>query len=412
MASKARCFLFLILVLFFSIQINARDSKFFNKLSKEMINHESITISPIQAPILAPSPSPQSNDVEHGYGLYGQDPYENYEYPPTTTNPTKTTRFGEEKYVSTQEEFSKNNFKEFETSYSNNGNGNGNGNVNENGYGNGNGKQGMSDTRYMENGKYFYDVSHEEGENVHFKTNNYENGNLEEKKQGMSDTRFLDKEEGKSGEFLVNSNENENEFKKFENEKKGMSDTRFLENGKYYYDVNNEYKKNNEDVGFHNNNNVEYANSYYENGNGNEKNMFENFENEKKGMSDTRFLENGKYYYNVNNKNNENWEFHNNNNVEYANSYYENGNGNENNGYETQGKEGYENEYENGNGNEKNGYETQEREGYDYKHSNEFNAKEGRGRYNYPKKFPNEYDTMEEYDREQGYIDGQDHYVP
>uniref|UniRef100_A0A803MVX6 Uncharacterized protein n=2 Tax=Chenopodium quinoa TaxID=63459 RepID=A0A803MVX6_CHEQI len=111
-------------------------------------------------------------------------------------------------------------------------------------------------------------------------------------------------------------------------------------------------------------------------------------------MSDTRFLENGKYFYDAKNDHGvgDDVGFHNNNNVEFANTFSRNGN-----------------EYENGN----NEYETQGREGYNYYHGNdEYNVKEGREGYK-PKKFPSEYDTMEEYDREQGYINGHEgEYVP
>lgn len=299
---------------------------------------ESISISPAQAPTLAPAPSPESEFIEHGYGLY-----QNYEYPPTTTNPTNTGKFGKEKYVPAQE-LSKNNFNEFEMAYSNNNfhdNGNGNGNTNTKEYVNE--KHGMSDTRFMENGnKYYYDVN-----------------------QDVKD-------------------ENRNEYV---SERQGLSDTRFLENGKYYYDISEETAEKERNGHFHIINNA--------NGDKNE-----NLRDE----SDTRFMENGKDFddtneeeeaaakfgknghFDVNNyeHENENKYNFNNNNVEYADSYYGSGKGN-------------------GNGNK----------GYDYK-GNEYHVRQGSGNNNYrtPKKFPNEYDTMEEYDREQGYIEGKDEYVP
>ncbi|GFS41290.1 hypothetical protein Acr_00g0073550 [Actinidia rufa] len=82
---------------------------------------------------------------------------------------------------------------------------------------------------------------------------------------------------------------------------------------------------------------------------------------EKQGMSDTRFMENGKYYYNVKNEN-----------------YY--------NGYETEKRIGSEGYY---NGNKEN-----DSEGY----------------YNGNKE--NEFDSMEEYERQQGYPESQGEYVP
>ncbi|PSS16432.1 hypothetical protein CEY00_Acc13867 [Actinidia chinensis var. chinensis] len=91
-------------------------------------------------------------------------------------------------------------------------------------------------------------------------------------------------------------------------------------------------------------NNYYNTNGYsesYKNGN--------DYVSEKQGMSDTRFMENGKYYYNVKNEN-----------------YY-------------------------------NGYETEKRIGSE-------------GYYNGNKE--NEFDSMEEYERQQGYPESQGEYVP
>ncbi|KAL2937870.1 Protein E6 [Bienertia sinuspersici] len=372
MAYNANRIFFLVLTLCFSLQTHARDSKFFSKLAKQ--NHESISVSPTIAPSLAPSPSPEAEVIEHGYGLYGQDPFQSYEYPPTTKNPTKVS---DEKYVSTEDLGSMNNYREIgngidkkkgmsDTRFMENGKYyyDPNQDVKDE-----SSRQGMSDTRFLENGKYFHDIN-EEKSGQHFNTNNYENEN--------ENFGSVNKKEN-NGRFNTNNYEDENENEGFEDERHGMSDTRFLENGKYYYDMNEEASKEGKSGQF----------EFHNNGNENE-----NSDMEKHGLSDTRFLDNGKYYYDVNNEkgnNNNNFGvedvgFHNNKNVEYANSY-------------------------GGNDNE---YETEGRGGYNYDHNNEYHVKEGRGGYNgvKPKKFPNEYDTMEEYDREQGYIDGQEHYVP
>lgn len=75
--------------------------------------------------------------------------------------------------------------------------------------------------------------------------------------------------------------------------KQGMSDTRFMQNYQ-----NNNYNNNAYSSNYKNNaytSSIGYTGNNYYNTNG--------YENEKQGMSDTRFLENGKYYYDVKNEN-------------------------------------------------------------------------------------------------------------
>ncbi|XP_027127535.1 uncharacterized protein [Coffea arabica] len=63
---------------------------------------------------------------------------------------------------------------------------------------------------------------------------------------------------------------------------------------------NNGYSNNYNNNGYSNNyNNNGYLNSVYNNNNG----YSNSYRNEKQGMSDTGFLDNGKYYYGVNNEN-------------------------------------------------------------------------------------------------------------
>ncbi|KAK9676870.1 hypothetical protein RND81_11G106500 [Saponaria officinalis] len=347
--SFARCFFFFLLIISFLIQIHAREAKFFSKVTKTTKEKvDSISISPILSPSPAPAPA-ESEVVEHGYGLYGRDPYENipkntvkdteklvfeekyvpaeelsrdsnsdslekgyskdgferneYQYTPTTENPTNTPIVGEEKYVHpTNEEFRNNN--EY---------------VSE--------KQGMSDTRFLENGRYYYyDIGQNNKEVVN--NNNY---------------NYVRNNEGNEG---------------YVPQKQGMSDTKYLENGKYFYDLQNEEGvKEKSDVLFNDNNNEN-----------------EQFQEERHGMSDTRYLNNGNYFYDVKNEN------------ENDNKAYNNGYVNDNQGYSSF-------------------------EGNTNKYPNEYVSQGKKGNYG-PKKFPNEYDTMEEYDREQGYVDPQDVYVP
>lgn len=206
----------------------------------------------------------------------------------------------------------------------------GTGNVDENHYHNYNNKrnhdeqqlekQGMSDTRFLENGKYYYHVGaanpnvnthndeyykhisgaefidhsavREQNEGSHYgvadkignnnnvyegkqfglsdaqfstdNVNNNQNYEQQIEKQGMSDTRFPENGQRYDGAAVNNNNYNyNNKYQPIE--RQGMSDTRFQEHGRYYK--------------------AAYSNMYQQ--------------GEKQGMSDTRFLANGKYYYHV-----------------------------------------------------------------------------------------------------------------
>ncbi|KAF8043342.1 hypothetical protein BT93_A1627 [Corymbia citriodora subsp. variegata] len=93
--------------------------------------------------------------------------------------------------------------------YNTNGN---SGNYNNNGHGTE--RQGMSDTRYMENGKYSYHVKSD---------NSYLNGYEPEKASTRNDNT-----NGYSGNYNNNG---------YGTERQGMSDTRYMENGKYSFHV-------------------------------------------------------------------------------------------------------------------------------------------------------------------------------
>ncbi|KAK9064261.1 hypothetical protein SSX86_015641 [Deinandra increscens subsp. villosa] len=102
-------------------------------------------------------------------------------------------------------------------------------------------KQGMSDTRFLDNGKYYYT-----GDNAY-----------NSPKQGFEDASFMETQD--SGKMYNSQKQGENEMYNsqsqgmgeakysttnnadmYNSQKQGMSDTRFLENGKYYYDLNME----------------------------------------------------------------------------------------------------------------------------------------------------------------------------
>ncbi|KAH1098547.1 hypothetical protein J1N35_015468 [Gossypium stocksii] len=227
--------LFFFLLLSSSVQIQARESKFFSK-----IFHLGAKISPLvvptptpapaSAPALAPTVAPATAPANIGiqdpyYGLYGHG---SGMFPPAkegvTTGNTPTAfendlfaeELADEKYESGYEKNNyyynnNNNNNGYTTSkYNNNGytlssyNNNGySGNYNTNGYNdnyNNNGyeteRQGMSDTRFVEGDKYYYSKKNE---------NYYPNG------YEFSSSKGTTKNEGYYG-----NTENSNEFNSME----------------------------------------------------------------------------------------------------------------------------------------------------------------------------------------------------
>ncbi|XP_057455553.1 protein E6-like [Lotus japonicus] len=212
---------FLLLVLFLSPQIQAREGKFFSFFTHFRTNNvkdaqlllakaESPAQAPGPASALAPAPAPSAQaigstipsgpapepeflDMGEGYGLYGTDSSSSAQYSPTKETST-TTNFENELL---NEDFKDQSYKtgypqtNFRSNYNNevytkNYNTEGyrsndnNGkelyyNNNNNNYGNNNGyerkREGMSDTRFMENGKYHYNV---DTENESYNLNGYD----------------------------------------------------------------------------------------------------------------------------------------------------------------------------------------------------------------------------------------------
>lgn len=190
MALSTKLFSFFFLVALLSLQqIQARESRFFNKVTAQ----DNYVKDPDQFPTKEeavkynqePTFVPQT---QTGYGLYGHETTEvspstptntgvHYATNPTTTTPTSfepttTTPTTFEPYK-TQLEEEEEPFKQYENqnkyykkdypgtqAYNNKNN-----YYNNNNYNGGNKynveRQGMSDTRFMEKGKYFYDVNSE-----------------------------------------------------------------------------------------------------------------------------------------------------------------------------------------------------------------------------------------------------------
>ncbi|OMO52800.1 protein E6-like protein [Corchorus capsularis] len=254
MASLAKpiTFFFLVVFLSSSVQIQARQSKFFSKIFHlgAKISPQLEATTPLAAPAPAPAPlsgAPESQDPY--YGLYGHGQGTGL-FPPaketgfssssSSNIPTSTTTFeddllaeelaaDDEKYETGYEKINYNNNNGYTTSSSNYNNGQTLGNYNNNGY------------------------------NTNYNTNGYGNG--------YSSSNY------NNGQTLSNYNNNE-----YETERQGMSDTRFVEGGKYYYDVKNEnYYPNN---GYESGKGTTENEGYFGNAeNSNEFNSMEEFQN-------------------------------------------------------------------------------------------------------------------------------------
>ncbi|CAO2842886.1 unnamed protein product [Amaranthus hypochondriacus] len=152
--------------------------------------------------------------------------------------------------------------------------------------------------------------------------------------------------------FNTNNNNNEYHEKNYATELQGLSSTSYTNNN--YKNNNNNYKNNN----YENNNKNNYENY-------NNNNNYENYNNnnnkgegkfyggagyngvqEKQGMSDTRFMYNGKYFYDVEAEKRSNYNPNNNNFMSYSNNY-------NNNGYYGNKMNNFEEFYSNNNNNNK-----------------------------------------------------------
>lgn len=260
--------LYFLLLTLLSLQTHARDSQFFSKVTN--INHDDSvkqteqqqqqnlpnkeeTVTVVTKPDEEPNFTPQS---KNGYGLYG---HESNELPSTTANgePTTTSNSDHTTYapyvtpITHPEEFYRpdqeainryrENFNSHYNSASNNNNYYYNSENPQNGvrgystmqenslYNNNGGKrnvnngerQGMSDTRFMENGKYFYDINSENN----FESNQYGNSRVVESRNNWANNKgYFDNND------RVNHHQNNmphDSFQGFQNEEFSQNEEEF-----------------------------------------------------------------------------------------------------------------------------------------------------------------------------------------
>ncbi|XP_010272484.1 PREDICTED: protein E6 [Nelumbo nucifera] len=216
MAPAKQLSLFFLLMLVSSLQIQARESKFFNNVkhyttTTTTTNGKETDELPKKEETLTKEDEEPSftQENQNGYGLYGHG---SEQLPPTTDNnayytsgnlPEKTTT---NEYTGGSYEY-----RQFNKRYPNN-----HYSKNINGYDTR--QQGMGDTRFA---------------NAEYLNNNNNNG-YETRQQEMDGERFADTGYPNNNNYYMYNNNG------YATEQQGMSDTRFLENGKYFYDVKNE----------------------------------------------------------------------------------------------------------------------------------------------------------------------------
>ncbi|KAI4299425.1 hypothetical protein L6164_032889 [Bauhinia variegata] len=260
--SKYVSFLFFNALLL-SLQINARESQFFSKVTHdnnnnfketELANKEVTVNKPEQEPVFTP-------ETESGYGLYG---HESGQFPPAT--PTTYERESEQETSKYTNKDSHNaNTRLTDSSYSSNNDNN--------------------------NNNYYYNKdSYEENRNEigntrltghSYRSNNNNNNNYYDSKDanGRNQNEFGNTRLTESS-YSSSSNNNNYYYNKDANEvnQNELADTKYTE-GEYNFEKNQ------------NNNN--YQNYHYTNAANYRKN------GERQGMSDTRYVEAGKYYFHV-----------------------------------------------------------------------------------------------------------------
>lgn len=229
-----RLFFFFALVLFSSVQIQARESKFFSKFThystKNNVNKRSRKL-PVEAPTTAPAlaPAPIFTVSENGYDPFGHGSGFHLTKGTTTTATTPTISTDENELlneeldgVTYESGYHSSNIYDnngYTSNYNNNGY---TGNYNNNGYK-------LARARYErsnQNNNNGY-TSNDNNNGYKLASESYEIGN-QNKKNG----------------YIINYNKNgyTNNYnnKGYENEQQGMSDTRFMAGGKYYFHVKSE----------------------------------------------------------------------------------------------------------------------------------------------------------------------------
>ncbi|XP_057737309.1 protein E6-like [Arachis stenosperma] len=243
--------------------INARESQFFSKVTsvketEQLPNKEFPLINNNNNNPQQEQPSFVPETTENSYGLYGHETFEHL--PPTTTTTNykpyntefeDTSKYSNNKYFYNHE-FSNNNDQNEEFMNNNNNY------YNKDSYGNYQNE--LSDTKYTEEG--YNSMDNHKNYNNNAGSNGNNNNRYNPERQGMSDTRFLE-----GGKYYYD----------LESEKYNTNN-----HGEAYRGVVNNHNNNNNNDNFNNYNsyNNQGGNAYHGNYNSNQNNNQEFFEDE------------------------------------------------------------------------------------------------------------------------------------
>ncbi|KAF5206166.1 hypothetical protein FRX31_004246 [Thalictrum thalictroides] len=288
-SAKILCSLFLCFYII-SLQVHAREGLFFSKVSHSNTNNNNIeaeaglpTTEVTSLPTTEVNVTSQDDESQptftpeghNGYGLYGREMDQGSANLPEKTS-TEAYNGGE------NSEFMFNNGVPFDSKNKDN-------NVVYEAK-----QYGLSDTRYQDNGN----------NNNNYNTNNYDE-NKQNSFNGNNNNNYNanNYDENKQNSFNGNNNNNYNANNYDENKQNS-----FNGNNNNNYNANNYDENKQNSFNGNNNNNYNANNNYgYENkqnsfnGNNGNYNRYQ-YPAQKQGMSDTRYFENGKYFYDLNNE--------------------------------------------------------------------------------------------------------------
>ncbi|KAJ6402120.1 hypothetical protein OIU84_014242 [Salix udensis] len=242
MAPSPKLISFLFLAIF-SVQIHARESQFFSKVSATTATPSTTAVNynNVQDKTL-PSKAEESlnkqevdpafiPDTQNGYGLYGQ---ESSQFPTTTklANAPHTTTTYQPYKTQTQTQETYTNYPADTTTTTTTDN-----YYNKNAYGEQ--QQNFGETSLQES--EYTRMGNQNNKNKYYNGANSYNNNNNEYNNGANSYNNNNEYSNGANNYNNNNNEYNNGANSYKNdEKQGMSDTRYLENGKYYYDLNNE----------------------------------------------------------------------------------------------------------------------------------------------------------------------------
>ncbi|KAK4271615.1 hypothetical protein QN277_020284 [Acacia crassicarpa] len=208
--------LLLLTTLFMSLQIHARDSQFFSKVTHVTIpattnNNNNVVketeLSKREEPVNKPEQEPSfMPETESSYGLYG---HESGQFAPTTTTTYKPYKTEPEQHTDKYPTSNNNNYH-----YNNN----------------------YKTDAYGRNQNEFNSMANQNSNHKYDYNNAANDRYFDNNKNANNDRYFYDNYATKNS-YVTNNNAANNRYKV---DRQGMSDTRFMEGGKYFYDINSE----------------------------------------------------------------------------------------------------------------------------------------------------------------------------